>query len=314
MKTKIVIFISIGILLASCAPSTSTLPFATNMPNSTTIPTNIPTITFTPTATLDPNAPEGTRESDSEGEYIEMGNGDLARKVEYKTATGEVLWTGWAIEKTQPGGIPLIDDVATNAAQLRVLVQPNVSGGAGVASLTHIDSLDSTPSDQALTHTIYTAIKVRENITDVNAWFKLLRAGNALLPIITSTGEAADVRLGQKTGFVNIVVPYDSLDPAVVAGVTEWKDPYSGSRKNFRSTVMGVDVNGDAVCLIGSEEPLDKLSDKVVRMIVLYCAGNIINDPDQSTQEWSNWLDVIVQYSEAKGDKIIPDIIITRRQ
>lgn len=314
MKTKVVILISIGILLASCTPTTSTPPPVTNTPVPTTIPTNIPTITFTPTATLDPNAPEGTRGLDAEGEFVKMENGDMARKVEYKTAPNEVVWTGWAIEKTQPGGISLIDDVATNAAQLRVLIQPNVPGGAGLESLTHVDSLDSTTNANALTTIVYTAIKVRENITDVNAWFKLLRAGNAFLPIVTSTGESSDVRLGPETGFINIVVPYDSLDPATVGGVTEWKDPYPESRKNFRSTMVGVDVNGDAICLIGSEEPLDELSDKVIRMIALYCAGNIINDPDQTSQEWSNWLDVIVQYSEAKGDKKVPDIIITRRQ
>ena len=243
-----------------------------------------------------------------------MENGDIARKLDYKTATGEVLWAGWAVEKTQQGGISLLDSIETNAAQLRMFVQVDVPGGASLVSLTHVDSLDSTTNANALTTTVYTAIKVRENITDVNAWFKLLRAGNAFLSIITSTGETADVRLGPETGFVTIVVPYDSIESATVTGVTEWLDPYSNSRASFRSMVLGVDENGNAICLIGSEKPLNELPDKVIRMITLYHAGNIINDPDQTTQEWSDWLSVFVTYADAKGDKTVPDIIITRRQ
>ncbi|MBP6811480.1 MAG: hypothetical protein KA138_08165 [Saprospiraceae bacterium] len=314
METKVLILISIGILLASCAHATSTPSPVTNTPAPTTIPTNIPTITFTPTTTPDPNAPEGTRGSDAQGEFIKMENGDIARKLDYKTATGEVLWAGWAVEKTQQGGISLLDSIETNAAQLRMFVQVDVPGGASLVSLTHVDSLDSTTNANALTTTVYTAIKVRENITDVNAWFKLLRAGNAFLSIITSTGETADVRLGPETGFVTIVVPYDSIESATVTGVTEWLDPYSNSRASFRSMVLGVDENGNAICLIGSEKPLNELPDKVIRMITLYHAGNIINDPDQTTQEWSDWLSVFVTYADAKGDKTVPDIIITRRQ
>ncbi len=318
MKTKIVIFISIYILLASCAPSTSTLPPVTNMPVSTTVPTNIPTITFTPTATLDPNAPEGTRESDAEGEYIEMENGDIARKVEYITATGEALWTGWAIEKTQPGGIPLLDIGELNAVQTRLLVQPNIPGSENILSLTHPDNLESSTGDNALSGVVSAALQTRMNIlgdnTKVTPWFKQVSSGTATLPIITSTGDAVHVLLGPKTAFVTIVVPYESLDPSTVAGVTEWKDPYSESRKNFRSTVLGVDVNGNAICLIGSEEPLDTLPDKVIRLLSLWHAGNMINDPAQTTQEWSDWLSVFVTYADAKGNKKVPDIIIIRRQ
>ncbi len=314
MKTKVLILISIGILLTSCTSVTSTPPLLTSTSAPTTIPTNIPTITFTPTATPDPNAPEGTRGSDAQGEFIKMENGDIARKLDYKTATGEVLWAGWAVEKTQQGGISLLDSIETNAAQLRMFVQVDVPGSVSLVSLTHVDSLDSTTNANALTTIVYTAIKVRENITDVNAWFKLLRAGNAFLSIITSTGETAEVRLGPETGFINIVVPYESLDPATMPGITEWLDPYPESRASFRSMVVGVDENGNAICLIGSEKPLNELPDKVIRMIALYHAGNIINDPDQTTQEWSDWLSVFVTYADAKGDKTVPDIIITRRQ
>jgi len=318
MKTKVEILISIGILLASCAPATSTPPPLTNTPVPTTIPTNIPTIALTPTSTPDPNAPEGTRGSDAEGEFVKMENGDISRKVEYKTATGEVLWAGWTIEKTQPGGISLIDIGEINVVQTRLLFQPNIQGGELFLSLTHEDNLENSPNANALTTVVDTSLQIRNNILGDNkalsTWFTQMFHGTAVLPIITSSGEGADVLLGPKTGFVTVIVPFESLDPATVAGVTEWKDPYSESRKNFRSTVLGVDVNGNAICLIGSEEPLDTLPDKVIRLLSLWHAGNIINDPDQTTQEWSDWLSVFVTYADAKGNKNVPDIIIIRRQ
>ncbi len=318
MKTKVLILISIGILLTSCAPASSTPLPVTNTPTPTTIPTNIPTITFTPTATPDPNAPEGTRGSDAQGEFIKMESGEIARKVEYKIATGEVLWTGWAIEKTQKGGISLIDIGGLNAVQTRLLVQPNIPGSENILSLTHPDNLESSNGDNALTGVVSAALQTRMNILGDNAavtpWFKQVSSGTATLPIITSTGEAVDVLLGPETGFITIVVSYDSLDSVTVTGVTEWLDPYSNSRASFRSMVVGVDEIGNAICLIGSEKPLNELPDKVIRMITLYHAGNIINDPDQTTQEWSDWLSVFVTYADAKGDKTVPDIIITRWQ
>lgn len=321
MKTKtryiFVITIIIPLLLGSCSSvSVTNAPVTpTTTITATTAPTITPTITFTPTATLDPNAPAGTRGTDGQGEFITMENGDITRKVEYKTASGEILWSGWAVEKTQAGGIPLFDALHFNLIPTKLYVSPDVAGGYNLKSLTHPDNTEpfttSDSLDSMVTPELYTRLHVDlTNNTETNDLSHRLRSGGVPLPLITSTGESVEMLLGPETGFITLVVPYDSLTPTDGNGVSEWIDVRSGMR--FRSTMLGVDASGNAIGLIASEKPLNELPDNTVRLLVLFHAASIIAIESQEIQGYSVILDLFVQYADAKGDKLIPDIIVER--
>ncbi len=316
MKTKVVILISIGILLASCAPATSTPQLVTNIPVSTTIPTNVPTTTLTPIATLDPNAPVGTRGQDAQGEFVTTENGDVARKVEYKTTSGEILWSGWAIEKTQAGGIPLLDILHFNQIPTKLYVSPDVAGAHNLKLLAHPDNTESFNTIDSLDSMVRTELYIRLKVdptsnTETNAISQKLRAEGVPLSLITSTGESVEMLLGAETGFMTIVVPYDTLLLEEGNGVSEWTDVRSGLR--FRSTMLGVDSAGNAIGLIASEKPLNELPDNTIRLIDLFHPASIIAIENQEVQGYSVMLDLFVQYADKKGAKTIPDIIITRR-
>ncbi len=314
MKTKVVILISIGILLASCAPATSTPQLVTNIPVSTTIPTNVPTTTLTPIATLDPNVPVGTRGQDAQGEFVTTENGVIARKVEYKSASGEILWSGWAVEKTQAGGIALLDSGPYKVVPVKLLFASDVVGGEALISLT--SPADPDGGHDSLMSAVYTALLERKNISmsDNNGsrdfWDKLGK-GELSLPFTTSKGTSTEVFLGSDTGFTTIVVPYTLLVPAEGNGVSEWVDVRSGIR--FRSILIGVDSAGNAIGLIASEKPLNELPDSAVRLLTLFHSASIIAVESQEVQGYSVTLDLFVQYADKKGNKTVPDIIITRR-
>ncbi|MDP1715846.1 MAG: hypothetical protein Q8L41_13985 [Anaerolineales bacterium] len=317
-QTSLLLLLSI--FLASCANVATSAPAAPDSStlDSTPTPQSTETQTVVPTATEmpDPNMPLGEMGKDAEGKYVKMENGDIARKVEYKNSAGEILYEGWAVEKTQKGGITLLGTGGPyRAVPVKLMIASNVSGGEVFASLTSPDNPDS--GFDSLNSVVGTALRARKNISNsdlvgLNDYIDKLRKGELSLPFITSFGKSVEGFLGPDTGFITIVVPYDSLDPATVNGVTEWLDAYPESRSSFRSTVLGVDKDGNIVGLIASKKPLNELPDNITRMLLLYHAANIINDEDQTHQEWSNNLSIYILYADAKGDKKVPDIIITR--
>ena len=321
----LVLFTLFSMSLTACnAAPTLTAPESTSASDSspapdftlTPGPTETPTVVPTATEIPDPTMPLGETGKDAEGTYVKMENGDIARKIEYKNSAGEILYEGWAVEKTQKGGIDLLNITRyEKAAPVKLMIASNVLGGEALASLTSPDNPDV--SHDSLMGAVYTALKPRYNIPDgdndgISDLFDKLGKGVLSLPFITSSGESVEGKLGPDTGFITIVVPYDSLDPATVNGVSEWLDPYSEPRLSFRSTVLGVDKDGNIIGLIASKEPFNELPDKLIRALVLFHPANIIKEEDQTTQGFPNILQHFVQSADAMGAEKVPDIIITR--
>ncbi|GEM_PF-1835671 len=286
---------------------------STPTPRPTETPTAVPTATEIP----DPTMPLGEVGKDAEGTYVKMENGDIARKIDYKNSKGEILYEGWAVEKTQKGGIPLLDIGEHNLIPTKLQVAANVEGGHEIASLTYIDNTEASSRPNSLHGVVSPDLRLRLNIDIYNQsqnndfWSKLF-AGSLSIPYTTSTGKSVEGKLGPDTGFITIVVPYDSLDPATVHGVTEWLDPYHESRSSFRSTVLGVDKDGNIVGLIASKKPFNELPDKLIRALVLFHPENVIREEAQTTQEFTAMTQIYVQSADAMGDEKVPDIIITR--
>ena len=142
------------------------------------------------------------------------------------------------------------------------------------------------------------------------------------IPIITTSGTdeggrpittRSEVRLGPNTGVITIVVSYESLDPAKVPGVTEWLDPYPETRFSFRSTVLGVDVDGNAIVLIASEKPLNELPVKLIRALLLFGPENIFRQEDQTEPYFNINLSVWVINADQNPGETEPDIIVKLR-
>ena len=294
-------------------------------PTLTPAPTETPTAVPTPTEIPDPTMPLGEVGKDAEGKYVKMENGDIARKVEYKNSAGEILYEGWAVEKTQDGGIPLWDFGNVNLIPFSLFVTYDVPGIHSIESLSHQDNINPEGGgggSDSLTGVAIADLFHRKNINTKNIStsdqaemqkFNIeVFNGVATLPLVTSTGESVEGKLGPETGFITIVVPYDSLVPTTENGVTEWLDPYPTSRSSFRSTVLGVDKDGNVIELLASETPLNELPDNLVRALALHLAASVIDKEDQTTQGFPLILQAYVRYADASGDEKVPDIIITR--
>jgi len=322
-QTSLLLLLSI--FLASCANVATSAPAA---PDSsaladstfTPLPTETQTVVPTPTETPDPNMPLGETGKDAEGKYVKMENGDIARKVKYKNSAGEILYEGWAVEKTQKGGIPLWDFGNVNLIPLSLFVAYDVPEGRSIESLSHQDNINPEGGGggaDSLTGLAIPQLFIRKNISrqdqaEMTKFNIEVFNGVATLPLVTSTGESVEGILGPDTGFITIVVPYDSLVPAEGNGVSEWLDPYPTSRRSFRSVVLGVDKAGNVIELLASETPLNELPDNLVRALALHLAANVIQKEDQTTQGFPTVLQSYVKYADASGDEKVPDIIITR--
>lgn len=319
----LVLFTLFSMSLTACnAAPTLTAPESTSAPDFTPTPrpTETPTVVPTPTEIPDPTMPLGEVGKDAEGTYVKMENGDIARKVEYKNSAGEILYEGWAVEKTQKGGIPLWDFGNVNLIPFSLFVTYDVPGIHSIESLSHQDNINPEGGGggaDSLTGLAIAHLFHRKNInTSDQAEMQKFNIevfnGVATLPLITSTGEAVEGKLSSETGFITIVVPFDSLIPSEGNGVSEWLDPYSTSRRSFRSTVLGVDKDGNIIELLASETPLNELPDNLVRALALHLAASVIDKEDQTIQSFPIKLQSYVKYADASGDEKVPDIIITR--
>lgn len=316
----LVLFTLFSMSLTACnAAPTLTAPEATPVPIATPTPrlTEIPTVVPTPTEIPDPTMPLGETGKDAEGKYVKMENGDIARKVEYKNSAGEILYEGWVVEKTQKGGIPLLDYSDANLIPSWLLVDPAVLGGHEIQSLTHKDNIEGSSGPDSLTAAAQTELYHQKNIDtsdqDAMRTFRLeVLEGIATVPIITSTGGVVESELGPKKGFITIVVPYESLVPAEGSGISEWLDPYPDSRRSFRSTALGVSSDGNTICLVGSQASLNELPDKLIRALDLLCFANIVDKVDQKETGFPSVLQHFVKFADAGGAEKVPDIIVTR--
>ena len=326
--------ISLLLILTACSggeatksAATETPPLATQTVEPTATNTPVPTETITPTPTEipDPTAPLGEYGRDADGVYVIMENGDIARKREFKTATGEILYTGWVVEKTQPGGISLVNVEPIKAIQAKLFIDPNVPGGEAILSLTQVDSTAMSYTLTSITSDVRTALIKRPNNANATAsdFYDQLSKGRVTIPIITTSGTdevglpittRSEVRLGPNTGVITIVVPYESLDPAKVPGATEWLAPYQDARFSFRSVVKGVDAEGNAIVIIASEKPLNELPVKLIRAIFLFGPERIFGQEDQTTEQYfSVTLQVWVQDADKNPPETVEDIIVKLR-
>ncbi len=191
--------ISLLLILTACnggqatkSVATETPPLATQTVEPTATYTPVPTETITPTPTEipDPNAPLGEYGRDADGVYVKMENGDIARKLEFKTATGEILYTGWVVEKTQPGGIKLINFGYSHVIPATLFVDPNVPGSEAILSLTQVNNTAMSTTRTSITSDVRSALNKRPNIanTDVSDLYNQLSKGRVTIPIITSSG------------------------------------------------------------------------------------------------------------------------------
>jgi PBP1b-binding outer membrane lipoprotein LpoB len=325
--------ISLILILTACSggqatksAATETPPPATQTaePTATNTPAPTETITPTPTEAPDPTAPLGKYGRDADGVYVIMENGDIARKREFTTATGEILYKDWVVEKTQPGGIKLINFGYSHVIPATLFVDPNVPGSEAILSLTQVNNTAMSNTLTSITSNVGAALNKRPNIANANVsdFFNQLSKGGVTIPIITSSGTdevglpittRSEVRLGPNTGVITIAVPYESLDPAKVPGVSEWMDPIQDQRSYFRSTVRGVDAEGNAIVLIASEKPLNELPIKLIRALLLFGPENIFRQEDQTEPYFNINLSVWVINADQNPGETEPDIIVKLR-
>ena len=296
------------------SPATQTVePTATNTP----VPTE--TITPTPTEVPDPTAPLGEYGRDAEGVYVKMENGDIARKREFKTATGEILYVGWVVEKTQPGGISFVNVGPLKAIQAKLFINPNVPGSELLLSLTQVNNTAMSTTRTSITSAVGAALNKRPNIANANVsdFFDQLRKEGATIPIISSSDVHADVLLGPGTGVKIIGVPYNWFPQEMMATVTQSWEPYSGGNFGIRSTVLGVDAEGNAICLMAFEKPLNELPnelrDKLMRAYFLVCPDNIFRQEDQKEQGITDDTQVLILNADQNPGETEPDVIVNWR-
>lgn len=90
-----------------------------------------------------------------------------------------------------------------------------------------------------------------------------------------------------KTGFIVNVVNVDEMVPLFDAKrAIQWFDGY-GTTYYIRVTV---DDQHNAVCTIASSTPLDKLSDRYLRIFIVSCVSHVFTQVDQS--EYFNYHNV----------------------
>ncbi len=316
---RIPCFLLLSIFLASCTaivpPSTSTItPVAaadstsTPRPTRTTAPTNTPE----PMSTPDPmkDAPEGTTSVSEDGitfykalvdpttgeAIIDPNTGEqmVVTWTEFKNVSGEALWDGWSVEKTQTddvvGGIYLVDhDDISEEIMLRVFADQAIVEEIPIIS--HTNDTKEIQNDQKFSAPLIGNIVLRKfqvkSATDVpqedlNAFSDDLSSDEGVsFTYVTSTGEHT-VNMGHLNGFDLVMLPYSDprIDPKLVSGAREVED---SKGLNLRIIIMEPNEEGNVMVLMGTEKPFNTYSANAQRKALLFAIANFFEQIDQTS-------------------------------
>jgi hypothetical protein len=315
-------FLLLSVFMTSCANVIK--PNVTATPQATITFTSTPTLTPTtmPTPTEDPmaHAPEGTTSVSADGKTYYMDTTEKDVSYHYTWDEKGKLWL-----RSLTDGIPLEDWPVYDYIPLRILISASAEGEQNLVSLTHtnftesdIDPVTRRFDPPPLTSTFDVEVEDRYFNVDLSSSVPQsddtkfqhdVRDGKAFLPIITSSGENAEGKLSETTGFVTTIVGYTDLEPMIGKGVTKWKDPTGAV---FLSTVIGVDTDGNICGEIAFQGDIRSLSEKQVRWMLFSIVSNVITDEDQRVQSFNTLTDDFAIYSAKLRKDGTQDIGIVR--
>lgn len=303
MKTWKQIFLNLflGIVVTGCASGTTSTPqVAPAITVSPTLASSTPispALTIEPSPTTDPNKPVDATGKDALGNWIQT-QGDLT--YTYNKETGKFT--------REVGSFSLWDEPSANYLPLTIRVNSDVKGAQYLVTLSHTDitmeeytrdrSIYPTPLESEIVSGLFERLGISgfsgPKVDQLYSEMDKGKDSKAMLPFISSTGEALEGTISTQTGFIMDVVNPADLIPFIGKGVTKWKDPNGAV---FFSTVTGIDKDGNILGKIAYEGDIKNLSDKQVRWMLFSTVGNVISWKDQKVQSMNTWTDIFAQAS-----------------
>ncbi len=300
MKIKnIVTGLLVAFILVSCVPATElvvtkVVPKKTAIPLTPTVP---PVETLVPT--VDTNAPEKWQgEKDIQGNYIireQSTDGEIIKTwVEYKSPSGETLWNGWTVNKTEGKGIPIWDIGLPNHPYNRIgnimlLCSDTVPECYSIPRFIHIDKTPEMGNDSDLTSTSFVKLFQRTHEgKDPSGADAMEINGDFHLEFFLDTPENTLAwNLSPSNGAIEILSSWLSLDGA---------DEFYFGNLHIRMRIAGVDTNGELIVLLASEKPVNSLTDFEFSGLIFLAPSLIIQQEDLSN---TTSLEVLMSFVNA---------------
>jgi len=299
------LFCLIVILLLSqaCNSSVPTSPSITTQTVGTPSITSPTTVAITPTAPVETPTTEAspTPAAPKEGDTMVENGYTYTYTVIRSPDTKETLYTGW-FRKMTLTALPLWDwstyvpdgsggwKVGQDVGPIQVLVEKGVPGADTIRSLEHTQYPDGQPNNNEYMETLYPLISKRFlgkwlDAASNEEWRQLqvdLQDGKPDTAMITFTvnGKEYQWSPGPNVGSVVYVLNWDHAAPTKENGFVEWKDNTNTDR--FRTAFWGIDDKGNILGAIASEKPLNELTYKQIRMMVLYDTIQILVGKDMT--------------------------------
>jgi hypothetical protein len=196
---------------------------------------------------------------------------------------------------------------------LKIYSDENTTGERVILDISHEDVISADDANNPITRKFLDMLKDRyfpdgidSNSQEWKDWLSEMKKGadsEVFLSVITSSGELVQMRLSNETGFILKI-----KDVLVGDDVSQWK----GLNNAYYSHVTGIDMNGNIICEIASDIPIDQLNDEQIRLMLFACVGSVMTYESQEVQGNTPDGQVLAQNSAKTRLDGKPDLIINR--
>jgi hypothetical protein len=242
----------------------------------------------------------------------------------------EVLYTGWFRSLT-PVALPLWDwdtyvrddsggwKFGKDVGPIQIFIEEGASGTNPINSLEHTQTPEGTVNNGDYMGRLFALMTKRitgsypDGLSNdqLDQFYLDLQDGKPDTAAITfsASGKEYTWSPGPNEGSVIYILNWDAATPAGGNGFGEWVDNTNTDR--FRSAFWGTDASGNIIGAIASQKPLNELTDKQIRAMVLFHTISILDGQDMTIRGYSA---VLNDYADTSGQDTPPYIQIHKKK